>query len=269
MSALQTASAASRAAQPVAAPRTVLATDLDGTFVGGSQQQREDLYAWLRAHRDEVMLIFVSGRGQAHMRELAHSLDVQPEYFIGDVGTTVEHGQQGSQQAIEPVRQWLGAAWPTRAAQRIDDVMRRHPRLSPQPVVGGRRKSYFYDDEPAALRAAVELRTLGFDVLLSDNQYFDVLPRGVQKGPTLLRTLRALRLSPRRTLVAGDTLNDLSMFRTGLCGVAVGNREPALDRALRGSAHVHRSSLPGAAGVLEALQRFHASGGAQAWLRNW
>lgn len=256
-------------APATAAQRTVLATDLDGTFVGGSDEQRAELYGWIREHRDDVMLIFVSGRGQPHMRDVARGSGLEPDYFIGDVGTTVESGVGGPDEALEPVLQWLGATWPTHAPRRIDEVMSRHPRLTPQPVVGGRRKSYFYDDEPAALRAAGELRTLGFDVLLSDNQYFDVLPRGVQKGPTLLRTLRALRLSPQRTLVAGDTLNDLSMFRTGLSGVAVGNREPALDRALRGTSNVHMSSLPGAAGVLEALQRFHATGGGQAWLRNW
>lgn len=252
--------------------RTVLATDLDGTFVGGSEQQRADLYAWIREHRDEVALIFVSGRGQAHMLELAQQVDLQPDYRIGDVGTTVEAGPQhapDAHEALEPVWQWLRDAWPAHAPRRIEAVMSRHPRLRPQPVVGGRRMSYFYDDEPAALRAAGELRALGFDVLLSDNQYFDVLPRGVQKGPTLLRTLRALGLSAQRTLVAGDTLNDLSMFRTGLNGVAVANREPALDRALRGNSNVHLSALPGAAGVLQALQRFHATGGGQAWLRNW
>ena len=249
--------------------KTVLATDLDGTFVGGSDEQRAELYAWIREHRDHVALIFVSGRGQEHMRELARALELQPDYFIGDVGTTVEPGERGSRDALEPVWQWLRGTWPAHAPRRIEAVMGRHPRLRPQPAVGGRRMSYFYDDEPAALRAAVELRTVGFDVLLSDNQYFDVLPRGVQKGPTLLRTLRALGLSPQRTLVAGDTLNDLSMFRTGLSGVAVSNREPALDRALRGSSNVHMSSLPGAAGVLQALQRFHATGGGQAWLRNW
>ncbi len=250
------------------ARRTVLATDLDGTFVGGDAQQRAELYDWIRARRDEVVLMFVSGRGQAHMRELADGLGLEPDYFIGDVGTTVEAGRHAAAGALEPVRQWLQQAWPEYAVRRIGQVMQRHPRLWAQPSVGGRRMSYYYDDEPAALRAAGELRTLGFDVLLSDNQYFDVLPRGVQKGPTLLRTLRALGLPAHRTLVAGDTLNDLSMFRTGLSGVAVANREPALERALRGAPHVHLSRHPGAAGVLEALRRFHATGGAQAWLRN-
>jgi hydroxymethylpyrimidine pyrophosphatase-like HAD family hydrolase len=66
-----------------------------------------------------------------------------------------------------------------------------------------------------------------------------------------------LGLAPERTLVAGDTLNDLSLFQTGLAGVAVANREPLLSQAIAGLAHVHRSELEGAGGVLEALRRFH------------
>ena len=94
-------------------------------------------------------------------------------------------------------------------------------------------------------------------MLLSAERYFDVLPRGVQKGPTLLRTLSALGLPPERTLVAGDTLNDLSLFQTGLQGVIVANREPLLAEAAQGLANVHWSQKDGAAGVLEALHRIH------------
>ncbi len=252
------------------APRVVLATDLDGTFVGGSPRQRAQLYDWLLRHRDEVMLVFVSGRGQAHMRDLARSIGLTPDYMIGDVGTTVESGQGGHAPALAAVTRWLDSRWPAQAPARIDEVMRRHPGLPEQEGVSGRRKSYFLgSDALAAEDAAAELRALGFDVLVSDDRYFDVLPRGVQKGPTLLRTLRALRLPLRRTLVAGDTLNDLSMFRSGFSGVAVANREPRLEQALRGRQRVHLSAHPGAAGVLEALQRFHATGGGRTWLHNW
>jgi hypothetical protein len=122
---------------------------------------------------------------------------------------------------------WFDGCWATDAKERIHAVLQSHPHLKNQPHIEGRRISCFYSDEALALAAREAVEPLGFDVLLSDNLYFDVLPRGVQKGPTLLRTLQALNLSPERTLVAGDTLNDLSLFQTGLAGVAVANREPS------------------------------------------
>ena len=234
----------------------VLATDLDGTFLGGDDAARAALYDWIGQHRDELVLIFVSGRGQAFMRELAGTLPVRPDHCIGDVGTSVHSGPQ-----LEPLRaveDWLDEAWPQHAHATIGDAMRAHPQLLEQQGCGGRRRSYLYRDAAAAAKAAADIELLGFDTLVSDGRFFDVLPRGVQKGPTLLRTLAALGLPPHRTLVAGDTLNDLSMFDTGLSGVAVGNREPELDRALASHANVYRARAAGAAGVLDALERFHA-----------
>ncbi len=239
-------------------PQTILATDLDGTFLGGSAVQREALLQWIAQHRDELVLIFVSGRGQAFMRDLAMELPVRPDHLIGDVGTSVGCGP--SYDTRPTLERWLDAAWPPEAAARIEQHMQAHPKLRPQAVVSGRRRSYLFDDPETIPPAQRAMRSLGFDTLVSDNQYFDVLPRGVQKGPTLLRTLMALGLPAQRTLVAGDTLNDLSMFDTGLAGVAVGNREAGLDAALAHHHNVYRSPHPGAAGVLDALRRFHQLG---------
>ncbi len=239
-------------------PMTILATDLDGTFLGGSAANRAALYGWIAAHRQHIVLIFVSGRGIDFMRGLARELPIAPDHVIGDVGTSVASGADFAR--LRALDDWLDAAWPADAPRRIRSALRGHTDLQQQSITGGRRCSYFYRDEAAARAAASQVQAMGFDPLLSDNRFFDVLPRGVQKGPTLLRLLDTLGLPPHRTLVAGDTLNDLSMFATGLAGVAVANREPALDAALAAHPHVHRSTLPGAAGVLDALQRFHHRG---------
>jgi hydroxymethylpyrimidine pyrophosphatase-like HAD family hydrolase len=238
--------------------KTILATDLDGTFLGGDASQRAALYAWIAQHREEIVLIFVSGRGLDFMRQLARELPVQPDHVIGDVGTSVATGANFA--PLPALDIWLDACWPRDAAHQIDRIVSRHPGLEPQAQHGGRRRSYFYSRPEPAQLAAAQLRRVGFDTLMSDNQYFDVLPRGVQKGSTLLRTLAALGLPEHRTLVAGDTLNDLSMFETGLTGVAVSNREAALDHAIAPHPNVYRSAQPGAAGVLDALIRFHQQG---------
>lgn len=80
-----------------------------------------------------------------------------------------------------------------------------------------------------------------------------MLPKDVSKGPSLLRLLSHLGVENERTLVAGDTLNDLSMLSLGLPAVAVGNSEPALLEKLKGQEHVHFASGEGAAGIAEAI----------------
>ena len=57
----------------------LLATDLDGTFLGGSQEQRQQLYQLIAAHPD-IDLIFVTGRGlESVMPLLADPTIPQPD----------------------------------------------------------------------------------------------------------------------------------------------------------------------------------------------
>ena len=57
-------------------------------------------------------------------------------------------------------------------------------------------------------------------------------------------------------LVAGDTLNDLSMLTAGFPAVAVGGAEPALLEQLPKSDRIVRASAPGCDGIIEALAHF-------------
>lgn len=76
--------------------------------------------------------------------------------------------------------------------------------------------------------AAVD--ALACDLLYSAGQYLDVLPPGVNKGRTLRRLVEHLDADPENVLVAGDTLNDLSMFEQGFIGVCVGSRARSAGR---------------------------------------
>ena len=56
--------------------------------------------------------------------------------------------------------------------------------------------------------------------------------------------------------MAGDTLNDLALFETGLCGVVVGNCEAELRARVTGREHLYFAGGEGAAGILEGLRHF-------------
>lgn len=234
---------------------TILATDLDGTFLGGSPSEQARLHDWIQAHRSEIVLIYVSGRSLSAMADVLEGLPVQPDHIISDVGTAAYAGK--SRERLPELENWLDTNWPADATSRIRRILQAHPHLREQPLFEGRRFSCFYSDARLASEAKKELESAGFDVLMSAGRFFDVLPHGVQKGSTLLRMLDTLGLSGKQVLVAGDTLNDLSLFRTGLRGVVVANREPALAAAVQGLPNVMHSTREGAAGVLGALRDAH------------
>lgn len=81
-------------------------------------------------------------------------------------------------------------------------------------------------------------------------------PRGVNKGTTLRRVLSWLGRPETDVVVAGDTLNDLALFETGMAGIVVGNGEPALRERVRDREHTYHARAHGAAGILEGLTHF-------------
>jgi glucosylglycerol-phosphate synthase len=92
------------------------------------------------------------------------------------------------------------------------------------------------------------------DVLHSAGQYLDVLPQGISKGSTLRRLVTAIGMDAQDVLVAGDTLNDLSMFEEGFPGVVVGGAESRLTQAVGHLPTVRVATAPGAGGILGVLR---------------
>jgi len=242
-----------------------LVTDLDGTLLAGSTVTRRRFYAWLASQRHRVLQVFCTGRDlRSVARVLSQQADLglsSPHLVIGDVGCTVACGASlvPVTLALEPIE----ALWRGRA-ERVLPLLATVPGLTPQPLSTDRRLAYGIDPArlDTSLLAAIEAH--GVDCLVSGDRYLDVLPPGVNKGTTLLGLLEWLALEPSLVVTAGDSLNDLAMFQTGLQSVMVGNAEPGLVRALPQLARTYRASGHGCDGILEGLRHFgfgHLLGG--------
>lgn len=242
------------AASTIADKDLVIATDLDGTFLGGSESEREIFYDWIGANRARIGLIFVTGRDPGFISDLTRKRGVpRPDYVVGDVGTTIaEVGHDHLLSPIEALEAEIAEAWGD-ASARVHAALHRAGGLRLQSTAFRYRVSYDMDAARFDRRALDTVAELGLDALISNDRYFDVLPKGVSKGPSLLRLLTHLGIDNRRTLVAGDTLNDLSMLTLGLPAVAVGGSEPALLDELRGMEHVYVAKGHGVAGIAEAI----------------
>ncbi|MBK3869653.1 glucosylglycerol-phosphate synthase [Pseudomonas stutzeri] len=231
----------------------LLATDLDGTFLGGEPQDRLSLYQTITAHPD-IQLAYVTGRSlEAVLPLLADPTLPQPDYIIADVGASLYHGE--TLLPIQPLQQHIETRWPGETA--IAEALAAFPELVRQDVPQARRCSYFCTPEQAAdpaLKTAAE--RLGCDLLYSADLYLDFLPRGVNKGSSLLRLIETLGLDPEQVLVAGDTLNDLSMLSCGLKGVCVGQSEPGLLEQTRSCTRVLHADAPGCGGIIQAFAHF-------------
>ena len=240
---------------PTEKPALVLATDLDGTFLAGEAGHRQRLYRLVDQHPG-IRLVWVTGRSlEAVIPLLSDPSLPRPDYLVCDVGATVACGR--TLQPLQPLQSGIDARWPGEHV--VAESMRRFPALQRQDVPQERRCSYFCDpDVLARHRDDIEAaaRELGCDVLYSADRYLDILPPRTDKGRTLIALAEQLDMGRDRILVAGDTLNDLSMFDAGFKGVCVGRSEPALLEATQRHERVLHADDAGCGGILEAISHF-------------
>jgi HAD superfamily hydrolase (TIGR01484 family) len=232
----------------------VLATDLDGTFLGGPKRARRRLYSWIEENRATTGLIYVTGRPAVFITELVETSHPRPDLAICDVGTSLYRiSADGTAMPDAVLEAPIAETWKNRGPE-VRQALSGHPGLTEQPYMSRHRVNFDMDPARLEARSLETVQALGLDTLISDNRFFDVLPRGVSKGPSLLRALKALN-TKAQVLTAGDTLNDLSMLTCGLPAVAVANSEPALLEALPAHPDLHIATRKGAAGILEAMAR--------------
>lgn len=232
----------------------LLATDLDGTFLGGKNLERLNLYRLIQSHRD-IRLVFVTGRGLESVLPLLNDPIIpNPDYIICDVGATVVNGR--TLEPLEPIQGDIEKRWP--GIFTLKERMTSMKDLYFQEVPQQRRCSFYYekDTDISAIQKIAD--SYGCDVLLSAGQYLDILPGGVNKGATLKQLIRTLNFAEEMVLVAGDTMNDLSLYETGFNGVVVGGAEDALCKATSNISTVYHAKNQGAGGILESMLHFPA-----------
>ncbi|WP_370150901.1 HAD-IIB family hydrolase [Streptacidiphilus sp. EB129] len=229
----------------------ILVTDLDGTLLGGDGTDRRRLHAALSRH-PEVTVVFATGRGLPSVVQVLHDpLVPRPRWIITDAGTGVVDGAD-----LTPVQEFqerLRAHWPGSGAVRA--ALDRFPALRYQHgVAQDGRCSFHLRPEDLTRELTDAVRELGCTWLYSADRYFDVLPPNAGKGSALAALAAQQDWPMSCVLVAGDSLNDLSLFGLGAHGVIPSNAEPGLRAAVPADDLVTRPEQPGAAGVLSALQ---------------
>jgi glucosylglycerol-phosphate synthase/sucrose-6F-phosphate phosphohydrolase len=230
----------------------LLATDLDGTFLGGNLEPRLKLYQ-LISSRDDIQLVFVTGRGlEDVMPLLADPTLPQPDFIVCDVGATVVYGE--TLLPVQEIQESIDAIWPGEHV--VAHALSHISALQRQEVPQERRCSYFCEAHHVDDEVRRIVSELGCDLLFSAGKYFDVLPKGVNKGNTLLRLLDHLKVEHDAVLTAGDTLNDLSMLRLPLKSVCVGRSEQELLDVTRDDPLIYHAEKAGAGGIVEAIRHF-------------
>lgn len=229
----------------------ILATDLDGTFLEGDSSIKELIYNKLLNLRDRILLIYVTGRSiDAVERFCKHGYLPNPHFVIADHGTHIVDGINFA--PIEHLQNPIIKKW-NNSNNRLKQLLQYETALQLQPIDPPYRVAYYYDPDTLQEKTLEKISTAGFDAILSCEMYLDIVPQGVNKGSSLLNLLNSLQLNHDNVITCGDSLNDLSLFETGLKSIAVGNSEIKLVAAIKNLANVYHSSFSGLQGIVDGL----------------
>ena len=233
--------------------KLTLATDLDGTFLEGNNQTKSLSYSELV--RQQVLLIYTTGRSIASVEQFCKKGYLPtPHFVIGDHGTHIVDGTSFC--PVEQLQNSIIEKW-NNSNGMLRELLRDEVGIQLQPINPPYRVAYYYDHRMKE-ETLQKIVNAGFDVIQSCEMYLDIVPKGVSKGSSLLNLINQLNIDRESVVTCGDSMNDLSLFQTGLKSVAVSNSEPKLVAEIKKLNNVYLSDFPGVLGVMDGLRFYQA-----------
>lgn len=240
----------------------LVCSDIDGTVLGVPEAAVEFRRIWDELAADRPILIYSTGRLLEDAKRVIREGGLpEPDFFIGGVGTMVEEVKSG--EVLKKYTEVLDRNWDR---QKVDELVRGFEGIEPQADEQQHewKSSWFWygasEESLERLRSALKDAALEAQVIYSSARDLDVLPMTANKGNALRWICERLGVELDEAVVCGDTGNDASMFLVpGVRGIAVGNAEPELLEAVRGSG-THFAKGECAAGVMEGLKAFGVIG---------
>lgn len=233
----------------------VLATDLDGTFVGDADAFQE-LCRFFDSLPYTVDFVYLTGRHVDSALSLIHQEGLPfPQVLVTDVGACIYTGR-----ALLPDKKWQRMIAKDWNPQRIEEVARNIPGVSLQSIPNDRRVSFHVNDRKQAhsLKLALQASGLSYNFVFSSGRDVDILPEGAGKGKALQYIIEEYGNDQANILVAGDSGNDLDMLTLGYPAVIVGNAQNEL-RHVKGK-NIYHAKKAYAAGIQEAWKYYYGCG---------
>ena len=272
----------------------LLCTDLDRTVLPNGSQPESDKarnrFATLAA-RPEVTLVYVTGRDRQLVRKAITNYCLpQPDYVIGDVGTTIYAVDDGNWQLWPEWQREIAPDWAGLEHRDISSLLLDLVDLQAQePAKQNLHKASFYvplyaDTEALSHDIRLRLDAAGIKASLvwsidepRATGLLDVLPASASKKHAVSFLMQCNGFTLADTVFAGDSGNDLPVLVSEIPAVLVANastevRQEAFDQAAaQGHAdalYIARGGFMGmngnyTAGVLEGVIHYKPE------IRNW
>jgi len=265
----------------------LICSDLDRTLIpNGFQKESANARSVFRqlAENANIYLAYVSGRDKRLMLEAIEEYYLpEPDYAIGDVGTTLYRVMNNNWQLSDAWSDEIGKDWEELNLEELavffedmDDMRLQEPEKQ------SHYKLSFYTDKHVDqqrlikhIRIVLDEKDVPANIIwsideISNNVLLDIIPTRANKLHAIEFLMQQKQFSRGRTVFAGDSGNDLDVLTSGLQAILVKNasedvRKQAIDllSAIRmtNCLYLPKGNFCGmngnyAAGVLEGLVHF-------------
>lgn len=262
--------------------RLLLCTDMDRTLIPNGLQpespRAKALFERLVEH-NELTLVYVTGRHRRLIEQAIVEYDLpQPKFAIGDVGTTIYEVSRASWTLWCDWQEYLAETWPLANVDRLKSQLHNLSGLTLQEDEKQNRFKVSYyvqlDADEVRLRSSVSLQIakcmLDANVVWSVDQehgigLLDILPVKANKATAIAHLMWRQGFQSQNTLFAGDSGNDLDVFRSDIPSVVVANADPEIkrwaqnigsDRLYVASGQLHELNGNYRSGILEGVCHF-------------
>jgi sucrose-6F-phosphate phosphohydrolase len=239
----------------VTSERRLLATDLDGTFIGDDDASRA---LWSDLDAADIHVVFSTGRHLRSILDFDDQLDTprRPVACVAMVGTEVWFRDGDGFRRDHTFTDAIVEGWDI---DRVSEVVadRLDAELQPAEWQSELKRSWFVapgsDSTARELAHLLDGEGLAVKLVHSHDRFLDAIPARAGKGQAVRHVAERLGVDAAHVVTAGDTGNDLDMMRPelGFRSIVVGNATPEL-AALDGP-HVFHATARFAAGIEEGL----------------
>jgi len=239
--------------------KRMIVTDIDGTLILPEKQNPglEELINSLKQRKKGTVFAVASGRHSDLVQDAIKKYKFpQPDIIISSVGSEIFYRcpdlLEDKAWANFLRKHWKRAA----IVQQLENVSW----LRPQEEEAQKefKISYYYEEKDYSedeLRQSLSKNWHQINAIKSHGTFLDILPKKASKGHALIFLCHKWAIPIDQVVAAGDSGNDLDMFRGSVKGIIVGNYSAEL-KNLKPKNNIYIATQEAAAGILEGLEHY-------------
>lgn len=235
-------------------------SDIDGTLIEPKLNNPglKELKEHLINRTEKMAFALASGRNLALVKKVIDEEQFPlPDFVICSVGTEIYYTNGKNYILDKGWATFLAGRW------KREDIVNRLKgvswlRLQEEEAQNPYKISYYYDKEKYDYEQLITVLGTGWykvNIIPSHGEFIDFIPKRASKGNAVKFLCRKWAIPLSNVIAAGDSGNDIDMFRGSVKGIIVGNRSSELAKyETTKSIYVAKGSA--SLGILEGLKHY-------------